>query len=44
MRERGARIEARLSVDSSRDTGTKVTLVVPGGIVFRKTGAAPFEA
>jgi signal transduction histidine kinase/ligand-binding sensor domain-containing protein len=43
MRERAARIGADLTIDSSADSGTEVTLVVPGGIVFRKAGAPPLD-
>ena len=43
MRERADRIGANLTIVSSANTGTEITLVVPGGIVFRKAGAPPFE-
>jgi signal transduction histidine kinase/ligand-binding sensor domain-containing protein len=36
MRERAARIRSKLTVVSSPNSGTEVTLVVPGRIVFRK--------
>jgi signal transduction histidine kinase/ligand-binding sensor domain-containing protein len=36
MKERAARIEGKLTILSSATSGTEVTLVVPGGIVFRK--------
>jgi signal transduction histidine kinase/ligand-binding sensor domain-containing protein len=36
MRERAARIGAQLTIASSAGTGTEVTVVVPGRIVFRK--------
>jgi signal transduction histidine kinase len=36
MRERAARIGGKLTVVSSAASGTEVTLVVPGAIVFRK--------
>ncbi len=36
MRERAARIGAKLSIASSAVSGTEIKLVVPGGIVFRK--------
>jgi signal transduction histidine kinase len=35
MRERAARIEAKLTLSSSATTGTEITLVVPGDIAFR---------
>lgn len=38
MRERAARIEAILTFNSSATSGTEVKLVVPGNVVFRKTG------
>jgi signal transduction histidine kinase len=37
MRERVARIGGKLLIVSSPDSGTDVTIVVPGGIVFRKS-------
>jgi nitrate/nitrite-specific signal transduction histidine kinase len=43
MRERAARIGADLTIVSSANSGTEVTLVVPGGIVFRKAGAPPLD-
>ena len=35
MRERAARIGAKLSLSSSATSGTEITLVVPGDIAFR---------
>jgi signal transduction histidine kinase len=43
MRERAARIGAKLTLVSSATSGTEITVVVPGGIVFRKATATPFE-
>jgi signal transduction histidine kinase/ligand-binding sensor domain-containing protein len=37
MRERAARIGAQLTISTSPDSGTEITVVVPGRIVFRKT-------
>jgi signal transduction histidine kinase/ligand-binding sensor domain-containing protein len=37
MRERAARIGAKLTLRSSTSTGTEIKLVVPGDIIFRKT-------
>jgi signal transduction histidine kinase len=37
MRERAARIGGKLTLGSSSNSGTEIKLVVPGGIVFRKT-------
>jgi signal transduction histidine kinase/ligand-binding sensor domain-containing protein len=37
MRERAARIGGKLLIVSSPKSGTEVTIVVPGGIVFRKS-------
>jgi len=37
MRERAARIGGKLTIVSSPTSGTEVTIIVPGGIVFRKT-------
>jgi signal transduction histidine kinase len=36
MRERAARIGAKLTLRSSTSTGTEIKLVVPGDIIFRK--------
>ena len=37
MRERAARIMGRLTVETSKATGTEIKLVVPGRIIYRKT-------
>ena len=39
MRERAARIGGKLTIVSSATSGTDIKLVVPGGIIFRKTGS-----
>lgn len=44
MRERAARIGARLSLVSSANSGTQVTVVVPGSVIYRGAGAAPSKA
>ena len=36
MRERASRIHGKLSIVSSANAGTEVTLIVPGGIVYRE--------
>ncbi len=36
MRERAARIGGKLTVGSSSNSGTKIKLIVSGGIIFRK--------
>jgi signal transduction histidine kinase len=36
MRERAARIGAKLTLASSSNTGTEIRLIVPGDIIFRK--------
>jgi signal transduction histidine kinase len=36
MRERAARIKGKLTLRSSSNSGTEITLIVPGGIIFRK--------
>ncbi len=41
MRERAARIGAKLRLVSSANSGTQVTVVVPGRVVYRGAGAAP---
>jgi len=43
MRERAARIGGKLTLVSSANSGTEITVVVPGGIVFQKRTATPFE-
>jgi signal transduction histidine kinase/ligand-binding sensor domain-containing protein len=43
MRERVARIGGKLTVASSADSGTQITVIVPGGIVFRKPSPSPLE-
>jgi signal transduction histidine kinase len=43
MRERAARIGAKLILVSSATSGTEITVVVPGGIVFQRVGATPSE-
>jgi signal transduction histidine kinase len=41
LRERAARIGAKLAVVSSANVGTEITVVVPGSIVFRKPDKTP---
>src|SRR6266436_3867298 len=36
MRERAARIEGKLTIVSSMNSGTEIKLVVPGSIIYRK--------
>jgi ligand-binding sensor domain-containing protein/signal transduction histidine kinase len=43
MRERVARIEGKLKIVSSVTSGTEVTVIVPGRMVFRKPSVAPTE-
>jgi signal transduction histidine kinase len=43
MRERTARIGATLTMVSSANSGTQITVVIPGGIVFQKESLTPFE-
>jgi len=43
MRERVARIGGKLTVSSSPDSGTEITVIVPGSIVFRKPITSPLE-
>jgi ligand-binding sensor domain-containing protein/signal transduction histidine kinase len=43
MRERAARIGGKLTLVSSATSGTEITVVVPGGIVFRKPSATPLS-
>ncbi len=39
MKERAQRIGAKLSIDSSRNSGTTITLVVPGRVAFRTSAS-----
>jgi signal transduction histidine kinase len=43
MRERADRIGGKLTVVSSANSGTEITVVVPAGIVFKNLSASPFE-
>ncbi len=43
MHERVARIGGKLTVVSSAGSGTEITVVVPGGIVFREPSASPLD-
>ena len=43
MRERAARIGGKLTVVSSANSGTEITVVVPAGIVFKNSNTSPFE-
>lgn len=43
MRERTARIGGKLTIVSSANSGTEITVVVPGSIVFRKSRTTPSE-
>jgi signal transduction histidine kinase/ligand-binding sensor domain-containing protein len=36
MRERAARVGGKLTLESSSNRGTEITLIVPGGTIFRK--------
>ena len=38
-----ARIGGKLTVSSSPDSGTEITVIVPGSIVFRKPITSPLE-
>ena len=43
MRERASRIGATLTIVSSANSGTDLTLLVPGYVAFRKSRATPFQ-
>jgi nitrate/nitrite-specific signal transduction histidine kinase len=43
MRERAERIGAKLTIESSANSGTEVTLIVPGAFVFHKPGDTPLK-
>jgi signal transduction histidine kinase len=44
MRERADRIGGKLTISSSATTGSEITIVVPGLIVFQQAKARPFES
>ena len=43
MRERAARIGGKFTIATSANSGTAITVVVPGGIVFRRPSPSPLE-
>jgi signal transduction histidine kinase/ligand-binding sensor domain-containing protein len=43
MRERAARIGSKITLVSSPKSGTEMTLIVPGNVIFRKASATRFE-
>ena len=43
MRERAKRIGSKLTLNSSPDSGTAITLVVPGNVIFRNESVTRFE-
>jgi len=43
MRERAERIGSKFTLNSVPDSGTEMTLVVPGKVIFRKASATRFE-
>jgi signal transduction histidine kinase len=43
MRERAARMGSKFTLNSSPNSGTAITLVVPGNVIFRKACATRFE-
>ena len=43
MRERAARIHSKLTIVSSLNAGTEVTLLVPGTVVYCKTRPTRME-
>jgi signal transduction histidine kinase/ligand-binding sensor domain-containing protein len=43
MRERAARIGSKLTIVSSANSGTAVTIIVPGRAIFRKAGSSRLE-
>lgn len=43
MRERAERIGSKLTLMSSRDSGTVITLVVPGRVAFHSAGPSRFD-
>jgi signal transduction histidine kinase len=43
MRERAARIGARLTIESSSNSGTEVKIRVPGNLAFSKARPSPLD-
>ena len=43
MRERAKRIGSKFTLNSAPNSGTEMTLVVPGNVIFRKASATQFE-
>jgi signal transduction histidine kinase len=43
MREQVERIRGKLTIASSADSGTEITVIVPGGIVFREPIGSPLD-
>jgi nitrate/nitrite-specific signal transduction histidine kinase len=43
MRERADRIDSKFTLVSSPDSGTEITLVVPGSIIFQRARATRFK-
>jgi signal transduction histidine kinase len=43
MRERAERIRSKLTIVSAPNSGTEMTLIVPGKVIFRKAHASRFE-
>src|SRR5262249_8495298 len=39
MRERTTRIDSKLTLNSAPNSGTEITLVVPGSVIYRKPSA-----
>ena len=44
MRERAERISSKFTLNSTPNSGTVMTLVVPGNVIFRKASATRFES
>jgi len=43
MRERAERINSKFTLNSAPDSGTEITLIVPGNVVFRKASTSLLE-
>ena len=43
MRERAARIGARLTIETTSNSGTEVKIVVPGNLAFSKARPSPLD-
>jgi signal transduction histidine kinase len=43
MRERAARIEGRLTIETAANHGTEIRIVIPGSLAFRRPRPSPLD-